>query len=155
MAAEKSNTTIFVQPIDESTPVMAPVETRSAAPSRCRPFSLSVMVFNPESGYKFEIEIEKNCTDDNEVIWKLVFLLYKKINGQFENLVAVKFTAQTPAEAEKVAEISDNGLSRPQVRAFRDEVFNQTKPLADEHRDPTPAESKAINLTMKKAIESH
>lgn len=154
MTTEKSNTTIFVETTDRSTLIVAPAEARSAAPIRCRPFSLSVMVFNPDAGYKFEIEIEKNCTDDNDVIWKLVFLLYKKINGQFENLVAVKFTAQTPGEVEKVAEISDNGLSRPQVRAFRDEVFSQTKPLADEHRDPTPAESKALNLTMKKAIES-
>jgi hypothetical protein len=155
MTTEKSNTIIFVETTDRSTSIAAPAEARSAAPKRCSPFSLSVMVYNPDSGYKFEIEIEKNCTDNNDVIWKLVFLLYKKINGQFENLVSVKFTAQTPEEAEKVSEISDNGLSRPQVRAFRDEVFQQTKPLADEHRDPTSAESKAINLTMKKAIESH
>jgi hypothetical protein len=154
MTTEKLNTTIFVETTDRSTSIAPPAEARSAAPSRCRPFSLSVMVFNPDAGYKFEIEIEKNCTDENEVIWKLVFLLYKKINGQFENLVAVKFTAQTPEEAEKVLEISDNGLSRPQVRAFRDEVFPQTKPLADQHRDPTPEEAKSINVTMKKAVES-
>ena len=68
MTTEKSNTTIFVETTDRSTSIAAPAEAGSAAPRRCRPFSLSVMVFNPDAGYKFEIEIEKNCTDDNEVI---------------------------------------------------------------------------------------
>jgi hypothetical protein len=153
MTSTKPNTVIFVETKNNTTSLAAPVETRSAVPKQCRPFSLSVMVFNPEAGYKFEIEIEKNCTDSNDTIWKLVFLLYKKINGQFENLVAIKFTAQTPGEAEKVAEISDNGLSRPQVRAFRDEVFTQAKPLADENRDATPGEVKSLHQTVKKAIE--
>lgn len=60
MTASSSNTTIFVETTDAATSV----EDRSAAaPRRCRPFALSVMVYNPQAGYKFEIEIEKSCTE--------------------------------------------------------------------------------------------
>ncbi|PYL23523.1 MAG: hypothetical protein DMF37_09570 [Verrucomicrobia bacterium] len=32
------------------------------------------MVFSPESGYKFEIEVQLACTAENEEVWKLLFI---------------------------------------------------------------------------------
>ena len=87
-------------------------------------FPSPVMVFSPESGYKFTIEIQKACTDANEEVWKLLFDLYKKAAPtEFVELVSVVFVAGDPNDVTKVAAITDEGMKRPQVRAFREDVF--------------------------------
>jgi hypothetical protein len=117
---------------------------------KCRPFLLRVMVFSPESGYRFEIEIQMACTASNEEVWKLLFHLKKKIENEFVEIVSVEFVAGTPDEIEKVATISDEGLTRPQVRAFRDSVFPAVK--AVEGHSPTQPENDKIHNEVKKAI---
>ena len=47
----------------------------------CKPFLLEVMVFSPESGYKFKVVVERSCTPEADPIWKLVFDLYWVIGG--------------------------------------------------------------------------
>lgn len=123
------------------------IETR-----RCQPFLIRVMVFSPESGYKFNIEVQKACTANNEEVWKLLFSLSKKINSQFEEILNVVFVAGDPNEIDRVAAITNEGLTRPQVRAFRDQVYPLTKPIADDGREPTPAEQKKIANAMKTAV---
>ncbi|MBD0286335.1 MAG: hypothetical protein ICV53_18730 [Flavisolibacter sp.] len=119
---------------------------------RCKPFLLRVMVFSPETGYKFTIEVQKACTAQNEEVWKLLFDLYKKINNEFVEVVSVEFVAGDPNEIEKVAAITDQGMTRPQVRAFRDNVFPLVKPFADSGNKPTAADKKKIDDTMRNAI---
>ena len=121
---------------------------------RCKPFLLRVMVFSPESGYKFTIEVQKACTSQNEEVWKLLFDLFKKINNEFVEVVSVEFVAGDPNEIEKVAAITDEGMTRAQVRAFRDNVFPLVKPFGDSGNKPTATEKKKIDETLRKAINA-
>src|SRR5258706_4217227 len=89
---------------------------------RCRPFVLNVMVMNPEAGCKFEVDIEKVCTAENDATWKLVFDLYKKIDDQFVQIVHVSFKADAPNEVTGVQRIASEGVSLPQARVLSDEV---------------------------------
>ena len=119
---------------------------------KCKPFLIRVMVFSPESGYKFTIEIQKACTSDNEPVWKLLFDLYKKFDNNFEEVVSVEFVAGDPNDIDKIAAITEEGMNRAQVRAFRDNVFPLVKPFGDSGKKPSEAERKKIDETLKKAI---
>ena len=65
---------------------------------KCKPFVLQVMVFSPESGFKFEVLVEKDCSASNDPIWKLVLDLYKKqaTGSDFDQIVHVSFTEEAP-----------------------------------------------------------
>lgn len=121
---------------------------------KCKPFLIRVMVFSPESGYKFTIEIQKACTSSNEAVWKLLFDLYKKIDNIFEEVVSVEFVAGDPNDIDKIAAITEEGMNRAQVRAFRENVFPLVKPLGDSGKKPTEPERKKIDETLKKAINA-
>jgi hypothetical protein len=121
---------------------------------KCKPFLVRVMVFSPESGYKFTIEIQKACTSQNEPVWKLLFDLFKKIDNTFEEVVSVEFVAGDPNDIEKIAAVTEEGMNRAQVRAFRDNVFPLVKPFGETGKKPTEAERKKIDETLKKAINA-
>lgn len=121
---------------------------------KCKPFLLRVMIFSPESGYKFTIEIQKACTSKNEPVWKLLFDLYKKTGGDFEEVVSVEFVAGDPNDVAKVAAITEEGMKKAQVRAFRDDVFPLVKPFGDSGQKPNSEEKNKIDQTMKKAINA-
>ncbi|MEO6220513.1 MAG: hypothetical protein ABIO81_08800 [Ginsengibacter sp.] len=121
---------------------------------KCKPFLLRVMIFSPESGYKFTIEIQKACNSSNEPIWKLLFDLFKKIDGAFEEVVSVEFIAGDPNDIDKVAAVTEDGMKRAQVRAFRDNVYPLVKPFGDSGESPTAADKKKIDASVKKAINS-
>jgi hypothetical protein len=133
---------------------MSPVSTVTIQTRRCQPFLIRVMVYSPEAGYKFNIEVQKACSASNEEIWKLLFSLSKKIDSAFEEIINVEFIAGDPNEIERVAAISDEGLTRPQVRAFRDKVYPLTKPIADAGREPSPAEKQQIASAVKDAVQA-
>lgn len=112
------------------------------------------MVYSPESGYKFTIEVQKACNTQNEPVWKLLFDLFKKMDGEFVEIISVEFIAGDPNDIKQIAAITDEGMKKGQVRAFRDEVYPLVKPFGDSGKPPTPAEKKKIDLIMKKAINS-
>lgn len=121
---------------------------------KCKPFLLRVMIFSPESGYKFTIEIQKACNSQNEPIWKLLFDLYKKAGADFQEVVSVEFVAGDPNDINKIAAITDEGMKRPQVRAFRDDVYPMVKPFGDSGQKPTAEQQKKIDAGMQKAINA-
>lgn len=133
---------------------MASITTITTGGKKCTPFLLRVMVYSPESGYKFTIEIQKACSDQNEPIWKLLFDLFKKIDDEFVRLVGVEFVAGDPNDIKKIAAITDEGMKRPQVRAFRDNVFPLIKPFADNGTKPNAVEEKSIDQAIKTAINA-
>jgi len=133
---------------------MASATTITTGQKKCTPFLLRVMVFSPESGYKFSIEIQKACSDKSEAIWKLLFDLSKKIDGEFVELVSVEFVAGDPNDISKISAITDEGMKRAQVRAFRDDVYPLVKPFADNGKKPTAAEKKTIDSAVKQAINA-
>lgn len=128
--------------------------TITPSEKKCKPFMLRVMVFSPESGYKFTIEVQKACTDANEEVWKLLFDLYKKIDDEFVELVSVEFVSGDPNDISKIAAITDEGMKRAQVRAFRDNVYPLVKPFADSGEKPDPAAQKEIDKAMKSALNA-
>ncbi len=121
---------------------------------KCKPFLLRVMIFSPESGYKFTIEIQKACTSQNEPVWKLLFDLYKKIGADFTEVVSVEFVAGDPNVIDKIAAVTEEGMKRAQVRAFRDDVYPMVKPFGEAGKKPNAEEQKKIDATMKKAINA-
>ena len=133
---------------------MPSTTTVTTGGKKCKPFLIRVMVFSPESGFKFTIEIQKACSSENEPVWKLLFDLFKRINDKFEEVVSVEFVAGDPNDIEKIAAITDEGMKKAQVRAFRDNVFPLVKPFGDNGTKPTAAEKKQIDDTVKKAINA-
>lgn len=128
--------------------------TITTGAKKCKPFLLRVMVFSPESGFKFTIEIQKACSSENEPVWKLLFDLYKKIDDEFQELVSVEFVAGDPNDVTKVAAITDEGMTRPQVRAFRDNVYPLVKPFAESGKKPNASQKKKIDESIQKAINA-
>jgi hypothetical protein len=133
---------------------MSPESTVTIQTQRCQPFLIRVMVFSPEAGYKFNIEVQKACSATNEEIWKLLFSLYKKIDSAFVEIIHIEFIAGDPNEIDKVATISEDGLTRSQVRAFRENVYTSTKLIADAGREPNPSEKKVIADAVKNAVKA-
>ena len=108
---------------------IAPVTTNS-----CRPFTLDVMVFSPEAGYKFQVSIERDCikataTDPEIEKWKLVFDLYKQKPGgsDFDQIVHVSYTAANPVQEKKVAATAANGINQAQSQQLITRVHPAVK----------------------------
>ena len=103
---------------------------------KCKPFIIEVMVFSPESGYKFEVAIERSCTPTKDSVWKIVFDLYKqKANGSgFDQLVHVSYRGKSPEENRGIAKTVD-GVNDAQAEVIVDEVFPATKEFSDDPSD--------------------
>ncbi len=117
---------------------------------RCRPFTLNVMVFSPEAGFKFEVFVEKDCSKNNDAIWKLVFDLFKKNDeGQFDQIVHVSFTAGAPQEQQGVQSILENGVSVNQADTLVNDVFPAAKDIEGVEA-PSTAQKTKLRNAMKK-----
>src|ERR1700682_1256886 len=123
-----------------------PTSIRTHTTPQCTPFLLKVMVFSPESGFKFDVTIQRTCPADGSTDWSIIFHLYKKqaTGSDFDLIVSVEFQAETPADKQAIETISNQGVTVPQNRAFRKQVYPTVKPLADGHQ-PTPAEIQTVD----------
>ena len=93
-----------------SSPKVVPI-----GPKICKPFLLDVMVFSPEAGFKFHVSVERDCTPTADAIWKVVFDLYKVVEGSPDvALVHVSFTSGTPVE-QKADQGMVNGVKPAQA----------------------------------------
>jgi hypothetical protein len=153
MSTSESNTIVIVENAGKEVTNATSRAAVLAAPIRCRPFALSIMVYSPQSGYKFEIEIEKSCTAINETVWKFVFMLHKKNDkGEFELLVQIKFAATTPEESQGIATITKTGLTETQFNVVNSDVYSLAKSLGDEARNATPVEKQKFDTSMRKIV---
>lgn len=118
----------------------------------CKPFLLQVMVFSPESGFKFEVLVEKGCTPNNDPIWKLVFDLFKQQPGgtAFTQIVHVSFTSGTTEEQQGIQNMVTQGVNSGQADALTSQVFPAAKQL-DGVSTPTPQQKQAIHQAMSNA----
>jgi hypothetical protein len=66
----------------------------------------------------------------------------------------VEFVSGDPNDIERIAAITDEGMNRAQVRAFRDNVFPLVKPFADSGEKPGAAAQKKIDAAMKSALNA-
>jgi len=114
---------------------------------KCSPFLLDVAVMNPEGDFKFALAVEKQCSPDNDPIWKLVFDLDKKNSkDEFVRVVHVSFTASTPEEAKGVQKTSVNGVNKKQADTALKKVHPAAKKIAAGDKNPKLA--RTINSGM-------
>lgn len=100
---------------------------------KCKPFLLEVMVFAPESGYKFEVSVERGCTPSAESVWKLVFDLYKKkkSGNNFDQIVHVSYRADNPVEAKGIEATATGGVTAKQADLLINKVHPAVKAIED------------------------
>jgi hypothetical protein len=109
---------------------------------KCKPFILEVMVMIPESGYKFEVVVEKSCTPQKDVVWKLVFDLYKKIEGEWEQIVHVSFRPGNESETKGIQMMAIDGVSIESAEILSREAF----PVAKEFESATPTDDQKARI---------
>ena len=130
---------------------MPNINVVSVGPKKCKPFILEVFVASPESGYKFELVVEKACTESNDPIWKLVFDLYKKdATGTFQQIVHVSYRPGTAQETEGVKTLAVEPINVETARVLRKEVHPAAKAIAGV-TNPTAAQKKKVRDAMSKA----
>jgi hypothetical protein len=98
---------------------------------KCKPFKLEVFAAKPEAGYKFELVVEKECSVDDDPIWKLIFDLYKKNTaGDWDHIVHISFKAVDPNERQGVENMV-NGISVETATILTSEVHPAAKAVAN------------------------
>ena len=121
-------------------------------PKVCKPFLLDVMVFSPESGYKFHVSVERDCTPTADAIWKLIFDLMKVVPGQPDvALVHVSFTSGTPVEQQAIQNMAAQGVTQAQADKLINNVYPATKAIAG-NANPTPEQKQAIHDAMSSVV---
>ena len=135
---------------------MAPSSSVSVVPIRrdkiCRPFLTEVMVFSPETGYKFKVMVERACTPQADAIWKLVFDLYTVKDGTELQVVHVSFTTGTPVEQKAVQRMVAEGVTPAQADILVSEVHPAAKAV-EGAAVPTPAQKAALKGAMQKVVD--
>jgi hypothetical protein len=99
------------------------ISTASAGET-CTEFRIKVMIYSPESGYKFDVTVQRKCFPTK---WLVIFNLYKKIGHEFVQIVGVEFEAEKKEEKKAIEDISKNGVNVLQSRAFRKKVYPAVK----------------------------
>lgn len=114
----------------------------------CTEFRIKVMIYSPESGYKFDVTVQRKCFPTK---WSVIFNLYKKIGTEFVQLVGVEFETETKEQQKSAEKMSQEGVNILQSQAFRKKVYPAVKVLEDGD-PPTESETKKIQTEMSKAV---
>jgi hypothetical protein len=117
----------------------------------CTPFILEIMVFSPESGYKFKVNVERSCTPEADALWKLVFDLFQIKGGKEVQLVHVSFTAGSPVEAKAVQQLAVQGVSPQQADVLVKNVFPAAKEIKP-GKTPTSTQKKTLKTALSKVV---
>ena len=119
-----------------------PTTIASATPGEtCTEFRIKVMVFSPESGFKFEVTVQRKCFPTKFLV---IFNLFKKIGNDFVQTVGVEFEAEKKEDKKAIETIATSGVNVLQSRAFTKKVFPLVKAGASETKVDNEI-SKAIN----------
>ncbi|MBA3439271.1 MAG: hypothetical protein H0T92_05315 [Pyrinomonadaceae bacterium] len=118
---------------------------------KCKPFLLEVMVFAPESGYKFQVSVEKSCTPTADPLWKLVFDLYKRNSDGFDQIVHVSYKADNPTEAKAIEATAIEGMTEKQAELLINKVHPAVKEVENAN-NLSAAELEAKKAKIKKAM---
>ena len=117
----------------------------------CKPFLLEVMVFSPESGYKFKVIVERSCTPEADAIWKLVFDLYKMLEDKEVQIVHVSFTAGSPVQQKAVQLMASEGVKPAQATILVDKVHPAAKAIEGKKK-PTKKQKQALSAAMTEVV---
>ena len=117
----------------------------------CRPFVLEIMVFSPESGFKFKVNVERSCTPEADALWKLVFDLFQLKAGDEVQLVHVSFTAGSPVEEKAIQQMASQGVNPQQADVLVKRVFPAAKQLKP-GKLPSASQKKALKDAMASVV---
>ncbi len=117
----------------------------------CRPFLLEIMVFCPEAGYKFKVNVERSCTPEADALWKLVFDLFQLKAGTEQQLVHVSFTAGSPVEEKALQVMAAQGVSPPQADVLVKKVYPAAKKIKA-GRPPSVAQKKDLKAAIAEVV---
>jgi hypothetical protein len=117
----------------------------------CRPFVMEIMVFSPESGYKFKVNVERSCTPEADELWKLVFDLFQLKGNSEVQLVHVSFTAGAPVEQKAIQQMASIGVSSQQSDVLVRRVFPAAKQLKP-GKSATPAQKEVLKTAMADVV---
>lgn len=117
----------------------------------CKPFVLEIMVFSPESGFKFKVLVERSCTPEADALWKLVFDLFQLKGGKELQLVHVSFTAGSPVEQNAIQQLASNGVSVQQADVLVKKVFPRAKEIKP-GKTPTSTQKKTLKDAMTEVV---
>ncbi len=117
----------------------------------CKPFLLEVMVFSPEAGFKFKVMVERSCTPTADPIWKLVFDLFKMIDGVETQIVHVSYSAGTPVEMQAVQAMATQGVKPAQAQVLSNQVHEAAKAVAGKKK-ASKKDSQQVLGAMKQAL---
>lgn len=129
--------------------IRMPTKITKISTKKCRPFSLDVMVMNPEADFKFALSIELACSPEADQIWKLVFDLFKKVNNDFVQVLHVSFQAEAPVEIAGVQATATNGTNQEQADVVVNEIHPMAKQIASASV-PSPTLRAAIHQKLSK-----
>ena len=117
----------------------------------CKPFLLEVMVFSPEAGYKFKVIVERSCTPEADALWKLVFDLFRVMEGKEVQVVHVSFTTGTPVEQKAVQLMASEGVKPAQATILIEEVHPAAKAV-EGVKKPTKKQKQRLRDSMTKVV---
>ena len=123
------------------------VSVVATGPKKCKPMQFEFMLQPPSSNFKIEMVVEKNCTPENDAVWKLVFDLYKKIDGSFTQIVHISYKAGNSKEVKGIKSIAIDGINDAAASVAIDEVL----PLAEKAHEPNPPAD--LNAQLKAAMK--
>lgn len=113
-----------------------------------RDFRLEIMVQSPESGFRFNVLVQKQSSPDKLL---LIFNLYKKIDGDFVQIVGIEFEAEKKEEKDAISNLAHHGVHVEQIRAFNNKVYPTVKEMSL-HDEPIKASGQEIRKEISKAI---
>jgi hypothetical protein len=109
------------------------------------------MVFSPESGYKFKVDVERSCPPEADSVWKLVFDLYQLKSGAEQQLVHVSFTAGSALEEKAIQVMAAQGVSPQQADVLVQKVYPAAKKIKT-GRPPSAAQKKALKDAISEVV---
>jgi hypothetical protein len=116
----------------------------------CRPFLIEVMVFSPESGFKFKVVVERSCTPAADEIWKLVFDLFKVSGASEVQVVHVSFTTGTRPEQRAVQRMVSEGIKPAQADVLVADVYPAAKDVIG--KKPTASQKRRLHDSMARVV---
>lgn len=126
--------------------------------SSCQPFLLEVMVFSPEAGFKFKVEVERSCkkpTDSEpaKAVFKLVFDLFKrkKNSDEFDQIVHVSYTGENDVQQKKIQSMAGAGVNAAQSKQLITKVHPAVKEVENIAKMPA-AEAEKKKAKVKKEM---
>ncbi len=132
-----------------------PASTISVVPigaKICKPMLLEVMVFSPEAGFKFKVVVERACTPEADEVWKLVFDLFKMIEGVETQIVHISYTAGAPVERAAVQAMASEGVKPEQAQVLATEVHEAAKAVAGKKKVTKKESTRALNALKKTLV---